>query len=129
MAHFRNTYRPARFFFMDVRVGVIVLASMMHVRFYTISIDLIAIGIAWYVERLGMTLPGAVRALRAWVAGPYRPAQNAHKIRHKADFEYDRLAWQTPRQTGVFHLQDLQLKKDASLMVKSSKAGTVKAKK
>jgi intracellular multiplication protein IcmT len=129
MAHFRNTYKPARFFFMDVRVGVIILASMMHVRFYTISLDLIAIGLAWYVERLGMTIPGAVRAVRAWAAGPYRPAQNGHKIRRKADFEYDRLDWQPAREVGVFNLQEVKIERDASRTIKSSKAGTVKAKK
>jgi intracellular multiplication protein IcmT len=129
MAHFRNTYKPARFFFMDVRVGVIVLASMMHIRFYTISLDFITIVLAWYVERLGMTIPGAVRALRAWVAGPYRPAQNAHKVRRKVDYEYERLDWQQKRITGEIQLQEVIIEKDASLMVKSSKAGTVKAKK
>lgn len=114
---------------MDVRVGVIILASMMHVRFYTVSLDIIVIAVAWYVERLGMTIPGAVRSVRAWAAGPYRPAQNGHKIRRKADFEYDRLDWQPARETGVFHLQDLKLERDASLMIRSSKAGTVKANK
>lgn len=129
MGHFKHTWRPARFFFMDFRVGLIFVVSLMHLRFYTIAIDVIAVALAWYVERLGMTLPGAIRALRAWVAGPYRPALPPNKMRQRTDFEYVRLAWQPERVTGEFHLKEIVFDGEQDAKFKSSKAATVKARK
>lgn len=125
MAHFRNTYKPARFFFMDIRVGVIVLASLMHVRTYTISIDVIAVALAWYVERLGMGIPQAVRSLRSWLAGPYRPAQQVFKVRQRVDFQYSRLPWQDEPFTGTVDLQPVIIERDANWRMISSKAEIV----
>jgi hypothetical protein len=35
MAHWRDTYRPAQFFFMDARAGIPTLAMLLHVRYWT----------------------------------------------------------------------------------------------
>lgn len=94
MAHWNNTYRPARFFFLDVRVGIIILASFMHVRFWTLSLDVIVIMLGWWIERVGLGFMGAMRALRDYIAGAYRPALPRHKIRRWVDYSHRRLAWQ-----------------------------------
>lgn len=128
MAHFRNTFRPARFFFMDVRVGVVILASMMHVRSYTIAIDVLAIALAWYVERIGTGVPGGVRAFRAWLAGPYRPAHQIHKIRQKVDFQHIRLPWQAESFNGTIDLKPVVVEKEENSRMVSSKAEIVPGK-
>lgn len=96
MAHWRNTFRPARFFFLDVRVGVIILASLLHLRWYTISLDIIAFALGWYVERIGLGFAGACRAVREYLAGPYRPALPPYKIRGLVDYDPRRMAWVKP---------------------------------
>jgi intracellular multiplication protein IcmT len=128
MPHFRNTYKPARFFFLDVRVGVVIAASLLHVRPYTIAIDLIVIALAWYVERLGMGVPGAVRAFRAWLAGPYRPGLPIHKIRRKVDFQYVRLPWQAESYDGTIELKPVQIAKSEHSRMVSSRAEIVPGK-
>src|SRR5690606_37663376 len=94
MAHWNNTYRPARFFFLDVRVGIIILASFMHVRLWTLTTDVIVIMLGWWVERVGLGFMGAMRAVREYVAGSYRPALNPHKIRQWVDFSHRCMAWE-----------------------------------
>jgi intracellular multiplication protein IcmT len=94
MAHYRDTYRPARFLFLDVRVGIIIFASALHVRYWTIGIDILVILVALYVERIGLGFTGALRAVRAYFSGSYRPALRIQKIRRKVDFERRNLAWE-----------------------------------
>lgn len=94
MAHYRDTYRNARFLFLDVRVGVIIFASLLHVRFWTIGLDLLVIGLAVYVERIGLGFMGTMRAVRHWAAGNYRPALPRGKIRRSVDYERTSLAWE-----------------------------------
>ncbi len=101
------------------------LASLLHARTYTVAIDVLAIGIAWYVERLGMGVENAVRALRSWLAGPYRPAQPVHKIREMIDYQYERLPWQKEAFNGTVDLQALVIEQDANRKMVSSKATIV----
>ncbi len=128
MPHFRNTYKPARFFFMDVRVGVVLMASMLHIRSYTIAIDFIAVALAWYIERLGMGLPGGLRAFRSWLAGPYRPGLPIHKIRRKIDFQHIRLPWQPEAYNGEIDLKAVVVTKTENERMVSSKAEIVPGK-
>lgn len=108
MAHWRNTYKPARFFFLDVRVGVVILASLIHVRLWTITLDLIVVLLAWYVERIGLGFMGAMRAAREWLAGPVRPALAAHKVRRKVDYGRRRMAWDAVPFRGDHHLTPIK---------------------
>jgi intracellular multiplication protein IcmT len=107
MAHWRDTYRPARFFFLDVRAGVFVLAMLVWIRPWTIAIALAAIALAWYLERIGLDVAGAGRALRAWMAGPIRPALPFYKIRRQIDFSRRRLAWEEPALEGKMTIKPL----------------------
>ena len=45
VAHWRNSYKPVKFFFMDVRVGVVVVLTLLHLAWYTILLDIVVIGI------------------------------------------------------------------------------------
>lgn len=87
MAHWRDTYRPARFFFMDARAGIPTLLMLLHVRYWTIAISVVVIAVFYYFERLGVDAGGAVRAFRAWIIGDHRPARIFHKIRAPVDYE------------------------------------------
>lgn len=111
VAHWRNSYKPVKFFFMDVRVGVIVVLTLLHLSWWTIALDLCVIALGYYIERIGLGFPAACRAVRCALAGNYRPALPNRKARRKVDFEHRRLAWQASPDTGVQMLKEV--KKDA----------------
>lgn len=87
MAHWRDTYKPARFFFMDAKAGVPVLATLLHFRLYTVVPTVAWIVLFWFLERRGLSFNSAFRAFRAWIIGDERPAKNAFKIRSRIDYE------------------------------------------
>jgi intracellular multiplication protein IcmT len=87
MAHWRDTYRPARFFFMDARAGIPTLFMLLHVRYWTLAISVVVIVVFYWFERVGVDAAGAMRAFRAWVIGDLRPARIFHKIRSTLDYE------------------------------------------
>ena len=97
MTHWRHTFQPVKFFFMDVRFGVVISASFLHVRWWTMVLDLLLIIMAWYMERNGLGFMGALRAIRCRLAGRIRPALPSHKIRSIIDFQRRPLAWEKPR--------------------------------
>ena len=107
MAHYRDTYRNARFLFLDVRVGVVIFASLLHIRFWTITLDVIVILLALYVDRIGLGLMGAFRAARAYVSGSYRPALRNNKIRRAVDFERRYMSWETKPDTSLVEVAPL----------------------
>jgi hypothetical protein len=85
MAHWRDTFKPARFFFLDARAGVPIVATLLHVRVWTVTLTLLIV-IAFYIlERRGLSVPSAFRAFRAWIIGDARPPLPAHKIRGPID--------------------------------------------
>lgn len=87
MAHWRNTFRPARFFLMDARAGVALLLFLLHIRLWTFILAVAVMLTFWWLERIGMNAASAFRAIRAWFAGPLRPARHAHKIRGRIDYD------------------------------------------
>lgn len=87
MAHWRDTYKPARFFIMDARAGVIVVVTLLHVRIWTVALMAGTITLFWFLERRGFSLPGAFRAFRAWLIGDDRPARRIFKTRAPIDYE------------------------------------------
>jgi len=115
MAHWRNTYKPARFFFLDVRVGVVILASLIHIRFWTIALDVVVIFLGWWIERIGLGFMGALRAAREWVAGPIRPALPMNKVRRKVDFARRKLPWAKEPEKGKHVLQPVDAVKRSPL--------------
>lgn len=114
MAHWRNTYRPARFFFLDVRAGVVILLSLIHIRFWTLTLDVVVIILAWWVERIGLGFMGAVRATREWFAGKIRPALPPHKVRRQVDYSHRLMAWEKPPVTGDHFIETVKAKRPGS---------------
>lgn len=108
VGHWRNTYKPVKFFFMDVRVGVVIALSLIHLKYWTIGLDLAVIALGYYIERSGLGFMAAVRAVRSWLAGTYRPAGPPRKVRHAVDYEHRRLAWQPRRDKGVAVLNEVK---------------------
>jgi intracellular multiplication protein IcmT len=72
--HWRNTARPVRFFNVDYRAGIFVFLFLMHMRLWSFLVLLGVIGLLWFLERRGLTMPLAMRRLRIWFIGNYRPA-------------------------------------------------------
>lgn len=87
MAHWRETYKPARFFFMDARAGVPVLLTLLHFRVWTVFLTTLWIALFWLLERRGLSFQTSLRALRAWMIGDERPRLPLFKERGRIDYE------------------------------------------
>jgi intracellular multiplication protein IcmT len=72
--HWRNTMKPARFFHFDARVSYFLLLVLLHARLWTLELMLAVGCIFWILERKGLFFAAALRALRVWFIGKYRPA-------------------------------------------------------
>lgn len=84
--HWRNTQKPARFFFLDARAFIAILIFLVHARPWTAVLALIIMLVFWLVERRGLTFDSALRALRRWVLGIKRPANHRYAMRRMIDF-------------------------------------------
>ncbi len=68
-AHWRDSARSARFFFIDYRAAFPFLLFLMHIRWWTFFIALGAMLFFWILERYGFTVPVFLRLARSWLAG------------------------------------------------------------
>lgn len=84
--HWRNTQKPARFFFVDARAFISVAVWLFHARMWTFSLCIIVMIVFWLVERAGLTFDSALRALRSWLLGANRPANRRKARRRWIDF-------------------------------------------
>lgn len=75
MAHWRDSARNVRFFFIDFRATFPFLVLLLHVRLYTFIFALLAIIFFTILERFGFTPVVFARWLRSYVAGPRKIAQ------------------------------------------------------
>ena len=73
-SHWRNTARPARFFMVDARACLVVLLFLVHVRLWTLFLMIGVLILFSIMERYGMTMPVAMRRIRLFFVGAYRPA-------------------------------------------------------
>lgn len=87
MAHWRETYKPARFGPLDARAGLPLLVTLVHFRWYTVAATVLIMLLFWMLERRGLSVPSAFRAFRAWVIGDMRPAKRFQKTRRGIDYE------------------------------------------
>lgn len=72
--HWRNTMKIVRFFNFDARAGFFVVLLLVHARLWTLGLLITVLMVFWILERKGLTFMAALRSLRVWVLGPYRPA-------------------------------------------------------
>ena len=97
MNNWRHTFQSVKFFFMDVRFGIVISASFLHIRWWTMVIDLFLIILAWYMERNGLGFMGALRAIRCRLVGRIRPPLPRHKIRTMIDYQRRQFPWEKSR--------------------------------
>lgn len=71
--HWRNTMKPARFFRLDARAGALWVLVLMHFRQWTVLLAILVSVIFVMLERRGLTFASALRSLRSWIVGNYRP--------------------------------------------------------
>ncbi len=74
MALWRDTMRPMRFFGVDARAALPMFFFIMNMSTNTFILAVAGMVVFSFLERKGLTVPAAIRTVRAWVAGPVRPA-------------------------------------------------------
>ncbi|MDD5585657.1 MAG: IcmT/TraK family protein [Alphaproteobacteria bacterium] len=84
--HWRNTQKPARFFFLDARAFLAILFFLMHARLWTFVLVLAVMFSFWLFERHGLTFDAALRAIRCWFVGIRRPANSGRACRRWVDY-------------------------------------------
>lgn len=75
MAHWRDSARTVRLWFLDYRACFPLLVFLVHIRLWTFILALIATLFFAALERYGFTLIVFVRWLRLFIAGPRKIAQ------------------------------------------------------
>jgi intracellular multiplication protein IcmT len=71
--HWRNSMRPVRFFAFDAKVVIFVALFLLHTRWWTLWLFIIAMILFSVLERRGLLFDSAIRAMRAWLYGKTRP--------------------------------------------------------
>ncbi len=84
--HWRNTQKPARFFFLDARAFLSILLFLVHARQWTFVAAVIVMFGFWLLERRGLTFDSALLAFRRWILGINRPANSRRARRRWIDF-------------------------------------------
>lgn len=84
--HWRNTMRPVRFFNFDARAAVPWCLMLVYARLITLLVAILTTFIFWLLERSGLSLPAALRNLRRWITGDYRPAHMPRRYKKFRDF-------------------------------------------
>ena len=71
--HWRNTMQTVRFFAFDARAALPVPLLLVYFRWSTLFLMISTLFLFRYLERKGLTVPSAMRNLRAWLVGANRP--------------------------------------------------------
>lgn len=74
--------KSARFFALDAFASFPFLLALLHIRWWTLSVALVTTLAFWVAERLGLRFMPALRAARAWLVAPMRPAR-AYQLNHR----------------------------------------------
>jgi len=74
-AHWRDSARPARFFFVDYRAAFPLVFCLLHIRLWSIGLAVGTVLFLATLERYGFTLVVFGRWLRAFMAGSHRMSQ------------------------------------------------------
>jgi intracellular multiplication protein IcmT len=84
--HWRNSQKPARFFFLDARCFLAILLFLVHARMWTLTVAIVLMLFFWFLERKGLTFESALRAFRCWMLGTKRPANRRSAKRRWIDY-------------------------------------------
>lgn len=77
--------KSARFFALDARAVFPFLLVLIHVRGWTLLLAFLCTILFWIAERVGLKFDSALRAVRAWMVAPFRPARAYQLNRRMAD--------------------------------------------
>lgn len=69
-AHWRDSARSARFFFVDYRAAFPLLLFLLHIKIWTFIVAILAMVFLAFLERYGFTVTVFLRWLRSTLAGP-----------------------------------------------------------
>ncbi|MBI3419675.1 MAG: hypothetical protein HY053_06050 [Proteobacteria bacterium] len=87
--HWRNSMKPARFFFMDARAAIPFVFMLLHLRIWTFFLAMFTTLIFYFLEQRGMSFDAALRGLRVWFVGCKRPPIK-HSDRHRmVDYAFE----------------------------------------
>jgi intracellular multiplication protein IcmT len=75
MAHWRDSARSVRLFFLDFRACFPLLILLFHIRWWTFILAVLATAFFTALERYGFTLMVFLRWLRSFIAGNRKIAQ------------------------------------------------------
>lgn len=84
--HWRNSMRPVRFFNLDARAAFPFFLLLFHARLSTLILTLVITAVFYIFERNGLTFPAALRSMRLWIIGPFRPAWISLHRRRMIDY-------------------------------------------
>lgn len=73
-AHWRDSARSARFFLVDARAAFPLLLWLLHIRWWTFILAVVAMFFFSTLERYGFTVPTFLRWFRTVLAGPNKTA-------------------------------------------------------
>jgi intracellular multiplication protein IcmT len=71
--HWRNSMKPARFFFLDARAAVPFVVCLLHLRWYTLVFAAMTTLMFYILETRGLNFVAALRAFRVWLVTRKRP--------------------------------------------------------
>lgn len=84
--HWRNSMRPVRFFNLDARAALPFFILLVYARPVTLVMTIVIVMIFRVLESKGLTFPAALRALRVWLVGHFRPGWFSYAHRKGRDF-------------------------------------------
>lgn len=87
--HWRNSMKPARFFFLDARAAVPFVIAMLHLRWYTLVLAAITTLIFYFLEVRGLNFFAALRALRVWLVTRKRPNIRHSDLHRWTDYAFE----------------------------------------
>jgi len=73
-AHWRDSARSPRFFFIDARAAFPLLLFLLHIRLWSFILALVTMLFFWGLERYGFSLIVFLRWMRNVFAGPHKIA-------------------------------------------------------
>jgi intracellular multiplication protein IcmT len=73
-AHWRDSARPARFFFIDANVAFPLLVFLVHIKLWTFILAVIVMAFFTLLSRYGYTVGVFLRILRSTLAGSRKMA-------------------------------------------------------
>ncbi len=85
--HWRNSMRPVRFFAFDARAAIPYIFLLLYARLTTLILCLVVTVIFYILERMGLTVPSALRKFRSWLVGPKRQGWITLRRRHMIDYK------------------------------------------